>query len=153
MSTALAVAGCIGILIASIALGLIVSLSGMLIVAAVNSWDDAPGGGFFILMDLAVGLLAGVSCGVMCLRSLWRHRGEPDKSQVLTASKGLSALLIGVSLGPALLFLPWTGPHDDSRVVLSAAAAFILAVGAGLLIYRGGKILTSINSATDTLVP
>lgn len=81
MSTAWALAKWIGVLLASIALGLTVTLSGMLVVAGVNSWDDAPGGGFFILMALAVGLLAGVCYGAMCSGSLWRHREEPDMSK------------------------------------------------------------------------
>jgi hypothetical protein len=143
LSNARTVLKCALTLFASLTLGVVVSFCGMLIVMAVNAWGDAPGAGFFILFALTVGMIAGVICGAWCSERLWKHRGELDQSKVFTAAKGSGVLLVGCSLCPAVLILPWTGPHDSLRIALSALVALVLAVGAALLIYRGAKIMTS----------
>ncbi len=53
---------CAVVLLVSLTLKLVLSIFGMLIVMTVNSWDDAPGGGFLTLFALAVGMIAGVLC-------------------------------------------------------------------------------------------
>jgi uncharacterized membrane-anchored protein len=153
MSTAWSITKCIAALFASLTLGFLVSLCGMLVVVFVNAWDDAPGGGIFILMALAVGTIAGVLSGAMCSMSIWKHRREIDKSKVLTTTKGLLAIVVGVSLWPAVLILPWTGPHRGFRVALSSSAACALAAWALLLIYQGAKALALFDPVTNTHVP
>lgn len=149
MSNAWTVTKCAAVLFASLTLGIVFSLCGMLIVMAVNAWDDAPGGGFFILMALAVGMIAGVLCGGLCSESLWRHRGKVDQSNVFAAVRGSSALLVGCSLVPAVLILPWTGPQEHLRVGLSILVASALASVAGWFVYRGVRTLTATRSVTN----
>jgi len=108
----------------------------------VNAWDDAPGGGLFVLLVWAIGITGGVLCGGLCSESLWKHRRSLDQTKVLNVMKGASALLGGCSLVPAVLILPWTGPHQQRRVALSIGVATALAAVAIWLIYRGSKRLT-----------
>lgn len=152
MSNAWTITKCAGVLFASLILGIVFSSLGMLIVMAVNAWDDAPGGGFFILFALGIGMIAGVLCGGVCSEKLWRHRGKVDQSDVFNAAKGSFTLLIGCSLIPAVLILPWTGPNEHLRVGLSALAAIVLAAVAGWFIYRGAKRLTAIKTVAHAQV-
>ena len=119
MSNAWTLTKCAGVLLASLTLGIVFSTLGMLIVMAVNTWDDAPGGGFFILIALALGMITGVLCGGLCCESLWKHRSKINQAEVFNVAKGSFALLVGCSLIPAVLILPWSGPHEHSRVALS----------------------------------
>jgi hypothetical protein len=153
VSNAWTITKCVGVLLASLMLGIVFSFLGMLIVMAVNAWDDAPGGGILILLALAVGISAGVLCGGLCSEKLWRHRGKVDQSYVFNTAKGSFSLLLGCSLVPAVLILPWTGPHQHFRVELSALVAFALAGVAGWLIYRGARKLTATETVSHAKVP
>jgi hypothetical protein len=145
MSTAWTLAKCIGLLLLSLSLGVITSLCGMILVASVNDWDDAPGGGIFILLAFAVGAIAGLVCGTMCSASVWQHRQELGQ-EVRTTLRGLIATLIGVSLLPAAFFLPLTAPHGGFSIAVSAAGALV--AWAALLIYQGAKTLALFDTVT-----
>ena len=67
MSNAWTITKCAGVLLASLMLGIVFSSLGMLIVMAVNAWDDAPEGGILILLALAVGISSGVLFGGLSL--------------------------------------------------------------------------------------
>ena len=149
MSNAWTIIKCVGVLLVGLLLGIAFSFLSMLIVMAVNAWDDAPGGGFLIIFALIVGIIAGLLCGAICSTKLWKHRGKADLPDVFSAAaRGSFALLAGCSLIPAVLILPWTGPHEHFRVGLSALAATILAAIAIWLIYRGSKTLGNPNPCT-----
>ena len=129
MPLATTIAKCSFFFLLGLLLGIVVPILDMLSVAAINQWDDAPGGGFLIMAALLIGLVAGVSCGIFMAVSFRRYeiRKKQDGTQFVHAVSGAVALLSAISIAPCAFFLPLTGPAAPYRHRLSIRSGLALA--------------------------
>lgn len=97
----------------------------MSLVARVNDWDDAPGGGIILLLLWFVCGGTGSALGLLCAQEAWKERNLPHKVRLAKALKGSLTATAALSLLlPAAIAL-WTAPPTRAHRI----TAWLLAVG------------------------
>lgn len=129
-------------------MGLVPSMVGMIIVFRVNGWDDAPGGGFFVLFAMMVGIAAGLAGGLTLSGSIWRNRSQ---IQVWRTAKRSMLRVCASSIVPLVVIMPWTGPDLPSRRALSISVATAFGAISALLFMLSASYLGNGREGVEEL--
>ncbi len=124
---------CLLALTAGPLMGLVLSIISVLIIYGVNSWDDAPGGGFIALFVMLFGVGCGLLGGIVLSGSIWRNRDNRSQRMVWRTARGSMLLISACAILPIVLIVPWTGPSLPSRRLISVSVAVAFAILSFLL--------------------
>jgi hypothetical protein len=132
---------CVLVIVAGLAMGLALSMVGMLIVYRVNDWDASHRAENFGLHLISVGLGFGFSAGVVLSKRVWRNRHNSSQLEVWRTAKGLVLFLCATTIVPPALIIPWSGQDSVPRRVLSISVSIVLAAISFLLFKYGAVYL------------
>jgi hypothetical protein len=126
-------------MVAGLAMGLVLSMVGMLIVYRVNDWNASPRSGNIGVHAIAVGLGFGFSGGVVLSKRIWKNRHNSSQLEVWRTAKGLMLFLCATTIVPPAVIIPWSGPDLVPHRLLSISVSVVLAA-ISFLLFRYGAV-------------